>query len=84
MVWCGVVGHGRAGQFLLRFHFAVSSSRPQMELNSCHRDLKWTRAPAAIGACGLGDRRAGLVYICPISQHDTMNFFLTFCVLCIV
>jgi len=38
MAWCGVAGHGRAEQFLSRFHFAVNSTRPQMGLNSCRRD----------------------------------------------
>jgi len=57
MVWCGVVGHGRAEQFLSLFHFAVKSTRPQMGLHSCRRDpeVQVDLGYSTIGACGLGD-----------------------------
>lgn len=73
-----MVGHGRAGQFLLRFLFAVSCSRPQMGLNSCHRDpevlVQVDQGCSAVGARGLGDPRVSLVHIRPVCQFNAMIF----------
>jgi len=78
MVWCGVVGHGRAGQFLSRFHFEVRSRRPQMGLNSCHRDpevlVQVEQGSSTVDACGLG----GSVnqFIINLSCTPTRNYEL--------
>jgi len=87
MVWCGVVGYGRAGQFLSRFHFAVNSTRPQMGLNSCHRDpevlVQVDLGSSAIGACALGDLCTSCVNLSGIPT-GSYDFFLTLCVPCII